>query len=63
MRYFVYEALPFGSVRAAGELEASSDREALKQARSMLPFGPGELRESGRVVCRFGRSGGFLFRR
>jgi hypothetical protein len=60
MRYSVYESFAYGRLSRAAELEASSDREALKQAREILPHGPGELRESGRVVCRFGRSSGFL---
>jgi hypothetical protein len=60
MRYSVYESSRLGSVRIAAELDAPSDREALKLAREILPNGPGELRESGRVVCRFGRSGAFL---
>ncbi len=60
MRYSVYESLRFGSVRVAAELDAPSDREALKLAREILPNGAGELRESGRVVCRFGRAPGFL---
>jgi hypothetical protein len=62
MRYSVYESSPFGAVRVAGELDAASDREALKQARELLPEGPGELRQSGRVVCRFSRAGKFMLR-
>ena len=57
MRYSVYEAMPFGTVRLVGDLEASCDAEALKQARERLPGGTGELRKDGRVVCRFGRAG------
>jgi hypothetical protein len=54
-RYAVYESEPFGTVRVAAMLEAPSDREALKQAREILPNGAGELREGGRIVYRFGR--------
>jgi hypothetical protein len=57
MRYSVYESSPFGAVRVAGELDANSDREALQQARELLPDGPGELRQSGRIICRFSRAG------
>ena len=60
MRYSVYESSAFGSVRAAAVLEATSDRDALRQARDILPNGAVELREDGRIVCRFGRAGGFL---
>jgi hypothetical protein len=60
MRYRVYEASAFGCVRLAAELDAETDREALKQAREVLPHAPGELRERERVICRFGRTGGFL---
>ncbi len=54
-RYCVYEATPFGTVRLAAEMEAPTDRDALKQVREILPNAPGELRQEGRVVCRFGR--------
>jgi hypothetical protein len=63
VRYLVFEAAPFGAVRIAGELEAASDQDALKQARKTLPHGPGELRQAGRVVCRFGRAKPFLLQR
>ena len=63
LRYAVFEARAFGPVRKAAELDASSDQEALKQARRILPDGPGELREKGRVVYRFGRSDGFSLKR
>ena len=62
VRYSVYESSPFGAVRVAGELDAASDRDALRQARQLLPEGPGELRQSGRVVCRFSRAGKFMLR-
>lgn len=60
MRYAVYEAVPYGKVRVAAVIEATTDREALKEARKVLPNGAGELREDGRIVCRFGRAGSFL---
>jgi hypothetical protein len=60
MRYSVYESSPFGAVRVAAVLEATSDRDALQQARAILPEGAGELREDRRVVCRFGRAVGIL---
>ncbi len=60
LHYLVYQATPFGAVSIAAELDAPSDSEALRQARIILPDGPGELRENGRVVCRFGRSRSFL---
>ena len=63
VRYHVFEAAPFGSIRVAAELNASSDQDALKQARQALPHGPGELRQAGRVVCRFGRAEPFLLQR
>ena len=56
VRYSVYESAAFGALRIAGEAQAITDREALKQAREILPQGAGELREGGRVVCRFGRA-------
>lgn len=62
MRYLVYEASPFGVIRVTAQVEAASDRDALKQARQLLPDGPGELRAGARVVCRFGRAGGFMLR-
>ena len=60
MRYSVYESHAFGTFRRAGDVEASSDREALKRAREVLPDGPGEIHKSGRVIYRFGRSATFL---
>ena len=63
MLYSIYKSDPFGTVRIAGEVEAESDQEALKQARVILPDGAGELRQSMRVVCRFGRSSGFLLQK
>jgi hypothetical protein len=57
MRYSVYESFPFGAVRAAGDLDAESDREALQKARDILPNGPGALRQGGRIICRFSRAG------
>lgn len=60
MQYDVYEYAPFGTVRVAATIEAASDREALKQARGILPGGAGELREDQRVICRFGKVAGFL---
>lgn len=63
VRYSVYEAAAFGSVRIAGVLEADSDRDALKQAREIIPAGAGELRQDQRVVCRFGRTDSFLLQR
>jgi hypothetical protein len=60
MRYLVLEAAAFGSVRIAAEIDATSDQDALKKARQALPHGPGELRQAGRVVCRFGRAMPFL---
>jgi hypothetical protein len=63
MRYAVYEASPFGADRLAALVEAGNDREALKQARMLLPDVPGELRAGERIVCRFGRAGSFMLRR
>ncbi len=62
MLYSVFQFSASGTVQVAAELHAATDREAMKQARQLLPEGAGELRESGRVVCRFGRSGGFLLK-
>jgi hypothetical protein len=42
--------------RAAAELDAASDREALREARRIVPHGSGELRQGYRTVCRFGRA-------
>lgn len=58
--YQVYEALPFGAISIAAEIHAQSDSDALKQARVLLPDGPGELRHAGRVICRFGRAQPFM---
>ena len=60
MRYSVYESHAFGTFRRAADVEATTDREALKRAREVLPDGPGEVHKSGRVIYRFGRSATFL---
>jgi hypothetical protein len=60
MRYLVYEGSAFAAFQIAAELEASSDKEALRLAREILPSGAGELRQGRRTVCRFGRTGGFM---
>ena len=60
LRYIVYEASAFGVVRQAGMLDATSDQEALKQARRVLPDRPGEVRQGNRVICRFGRANGLM---
>ena len=55
-RYAIYESRAFGAVRLAAELDASSDGEALAEARRLLPETAGELRQGQRIVCRFGRA-------
>ena len=55
-RYQVAELSALGAVRVAAEFEAASDSEALREARRLVPFGSGELRQDGRIVCRFGRA-------
>jgi hypothetical protein len=56
LRYTVFEYTAFGMFRAAAELDAASDREALREARRIVPHGSGELRQGYRTVCRFGRA-------
>lgn len=56
LRFTVYEYSAFGSFRAAAEVEAESDRDALREARRIVPHGTGELRHGTRIVCRFGRA-------
>lgn len=60
VRYSVYEWSAFGAVRLVDTITATSDCDALKQARKLLPQRPGELRNGARTVCRFGTSGGFM---
>jgi hypothetical protein len=55
--YAVYESSAFGTVRLAAEVDATSDSEALAEARRLMPAIKGELRQGPRVVCRFGRAG------
>jgi hypothetical protein len=62
LRYLVFEASAFGVVRQAAVIEAVSDKDAMRQARQILPNGPGELRQGNRVICRFGRSDGLMLR-
>ncbi len=54
--YSVFESSAFGAVRLAATIEAYSDGEALRDARSLVPHGQGELRQGQRSVCRFGRT-------
>lgn len=56
LRYAVFELSAFGSMRLAGEFESSSDAQALREARKLVPYGTGELRHGHRIVCRFGRA-------
>jgi hypothetical protein len=56
LRYTVFELSAFGAIRIAAEFNAASDREALREAHRLVPFGMGELRQGMRIVCRFGRS-------
>lgn len=55
-RYAIYESSAFGAVRLAAEVDATSDSQALAEARRLLPEINGELRQGPRVVCRFGRA-------
>jgi hypothetical protein len=50
MRYTVFETTPYGAFVKAGDLDAASDREALKHARLMLASGAGELRQDMRTA-------------
>jgi hypothetical protein len=52
----VLELSAFGSVRIAAEINAQADKEALREARRLVPYGMGELRQGMRIVCRFGRA-------
>ncbi len=56
LRYTVSEYSAFGLFRVVAELDAGSDREALREARRIVPHGSGELRQGYRTVCRFGRA-------
>ena len=56
VRYTVFELTALGSIRIASELHAPTDKEALREARRLVPHGMGELRHGGRIVCRFSRA-------
>jgi hypothetical protein len=58
--YTIYDLSTSGEVRRIAEITAANYREALKEARRLLPHGPGEIRTNGRVVCRFGRTQPFM---
>jgi hypothetical protein len=52
-----------GEIRRIADVRASSYKDALREARRLLPDGPGELRTCGQVICRFGRSKPFLLQK
>jgi hypothetical protein len=56
VRYTVFELSALGSIRIASEFDAQTDKEALREARRLVPHGMGELRQGGRIVCRFSRA-------
>jgi hypothetical protein len=61
--YSLYDLSVSGEVRRIAEVRASTYRQALHEARRLLPDGPGELRVDGRVICRFGRAKPFMLQR
>lgn len=60
--YAVYDMSVGGEIRRVAEVQAATYREALREARRLLPDGPGELRRGGQVICRFGRAQPFMLR-
>jgi hypothetical protein len=61
--YSVYDMSVSGEIRRIADVRASSYKDALREARRLLPDGPGELRTCGQVICRFGRSKPFLLQK